>query len=255
MTISLRAGEPWVDFALDVNWLERGSPELGVPMLKVAFPLALTDGHATFEVPFGYVSRPTDGGEVPALTWADLSGSGRQLAVGGTVLNDSKYGYDVTADTIRLTLLRSTYDPDPLPELGAHHIRFALMPHVGDWTPSIATRAGQAFNHPFAAVATDLHEGSLPPAHGFVSVEPANVLLSALKKAEDSDALIVRLYELEGRETRARIKLPPLAAPDSPCVEIDLLEQPLSENTAKMRRDTVEVTVPAFGIASVRIGG
>ncbi|MFQ6098077.1 MAG: glycoside hydrolase family 38 C-terminal domain-containing protein, partial [Armatimonadota bacterium] len=259
MTVGLRAGVPRVDFTLNVNWLERGSPQLGVPMLKVAFPLAVEHGRATFEVPFGYVTRPTDGDEVPALTWADLSGAALGDAgpdqVGATLLNHSKYGHDVTADTIRLTLLRSSYDPDPLPELGQHEIKFALMPHVGQWSPSVATRAGSAFNPPLTAVGADLHDGRLPPTAQFVAVEPQNVVLSGLKKAEDSDAIVLRLYELEGVETKARVRLDKdIVAPDSPCVEADLLEQPLPESTAKMQGDTLAVTIPPYGIATVMVG-
>ena len=88
-----------------------------------------------------------------------------------------------------------------------------------------------------------------------MSIEPGNVMLSGLKKAEDSDALLVRLYEIEGKETRGRVTLDEsLAAPNSPAVETDILEQPLSVNTAEMSADTLEVTIPPFGIATVKIG-
>jgi alpha-mannosidase len=80
-------------------------------------------------------------------------------------------------------------------------------------------------------------------------------MLSGLKKAEDSDALIVRLYEIEGRKTEARLRLDPaLAKPGSQSVETDLLEQPLAQNTARMDGDTLVVTVPPFGIATVKVG-
>ena len=169
---------------------------------------------------------------------------------------DSKYGLAASEDEINLTLIRGSYDPDPLPELGMHTIRFALVPHTGEWTASEATRLGYGFNHPFTVAATDLHEGPRPASHGFAELETPNVMLSGLKKAEDSEALIVRLYEIEGRETEARLLLDPaLAAPDSPAVETDLLEQPLEKSTARMEGDTLAVTIPPFGIATVRVGG
>ena len=82
-----------------------------------------------------------------------------------------------------------------------------------------------------------------------------NVMLSGIKKAEDSDALIVRLYEIEGKQTRARVKIDHrLAAPGSEVVETDLLERPLEASTAKMEGDTLTVTIPACGIATVKVG-
>jgi len=257
LTISLAAGVPRVDFTLQADWREWGSPEKGVPMLRVSMPLMVEDGQARFEVPCGHVERAADGGEVPALKWADLSGTalGGSEKVGACLLNDSKYGCAVSRDEINLTLIRGTYDPDPLPELGSHTIRFALVPHGGDFKASEATRMGYEFNHPFTVAATDLHEGPLAASHGFATLETPNVMLSGLKKAEDSEALIVRLYEMEGRKTEARVRLDAaLAKPGSPAVETDLLEQPLEKSTARMEGDTVVVTIPAHGIATVQVG-
>jgi alpha-mannosidase len=282
LTISLAAGVPRVDFTLEVNWLERGSPQRGVPMLRVAFPLAVTDGIATFECPNGHVARSTNPrdlasytswlgglywpaseavdvrpGDVPAQKWADLTGKHAATAepVGVAVLNDTKYGYNVDGNTMRLTLLRSSYDPDPLPELGAHTIRFAVQPHVGAWTPSDATRAGYAFNFPFNVVGTDVHEGSLPASAGYAEVLTPNVMLSGMKKAEDGDGLIVRLYEMEGRAITARVRLgAALCAPGAAAIETDLVEQPLATNTASLADGVLSVDVPAFGLVTAQVG-
>jgi len=259
LAVSLKSGVPRIDFALNVDWRERGTPEVGVPMLKVAFPVAVEKGKATCEVPCGYVERPTDGWEVPALKWVDLSGRGvgtkAPAAVGAALLNDSKYGHNISDGMIRLTLLRGSYDPDPLPEVGESDIGFSLVPHVGAWSPSMAARLGYEFNHPVSVVATDVHDGSLPTTRGFVTVETANVLLSGIKKAEDSDSIIIRLYEMEGKQTRARVKMDrALVARRSEVVETDLLERPLETSTAKMEGDTLTVSIPPYGIATVKLG-
>jgi len=257
MDISLKTGVPRVEFVLRIEWLERGGPDYGVPMLKIRFPLALEEGKPLFEIPFGHIQRPANGEEVPALRWVDLSGKrpGGQGKVGVTLVNDCKYGHSVRGDEIKLTLLRSSYDPDPLPELGNHEIRFALVPHGEDWGPSDATKAGCEFNHLPEVIATDVHKGVLPKERGFLSVSPSNVLLSGVKKAEDDDGLIIRLYETEGRQTEARVHFDPsLVKPDSSAVEVDLLERVISERTAKMEGEILKVMVPAFGITSVKIG-
>jgi len=171
-------------------------------------------------------------------------------------VNDCKYGHNLLADELRLTLLRGTYDPDPLPELGQHSIRYAVRPHVGDWSASAATRAGREFNHSFSVVGAETHGGELPPQGGFATLETPNVMLCGLKRAEDSEALILRLYEIEGVETEARVWLhPALAAPGSAAVETDLMERPLGESSARMEGEVVRVRIPPFGLATVRVGG
>jgi alpha-mannosidase len=283
LTIAISAGVPRIDFTLEVNWLERGSPELGVPALKTAFPLAVADGQAQYEIPCGHIRRSTrkaeivtlttllancyaplrqglemNPAEVPAQKWADLTGrapGGGAVAAGATLLNDSKYGHSIVDGTIRLTLLRSSYDPDPLPELGQHVIRYALRPHVGEWTVSEATRAGSAFNNPLSVVGAAAHAGRLPPQDRLAELLTPGVMLSGLKKAEDSEALIVRLYEMEGKATTARLWLSErLVRPDAPVVATDLMEQPLAAGTARMENSVMQVEIPAFGLATVKIG-
>jgi alpha-mannosidase len=282
VTVSLASGVPRVEFELEVNWLERGGPEIGVPVLKLAFPLALTQPVATYECPDGFVSRSTDPAEVcswtirtsgayfspdepfdpnpaevPAQKWADLTGShdATKEPVGAVLLNDSKYGHGARGNVLRLTLIRSSYEPDPLPELGRHVIRCALRPHVGKWTVSDSARAGAAFNMPLSVVGTTLQKGTLPASRGFAQLLTPNVLLSGMKKAEDSDALVVRLYEMEGRATTARMRLDATLAPsDAPAVQTDLLERPLAESTARMHSGVLSVKLPAFGIVTVKVG-
>ncbi len=258
LVISVAAGKPGVDFALEVNWLERGDPTTGVPVLRALFPLALENGRANYEIPFGSIERPADGWDAPALTWVDLTGvtsDASEELVGATLVNDCKYGHGITSDTIALTLLRSSYDPDPLPELGRHEIRYALLPHGGPLELAEAFKAGYAFNHPLIPVATTVHEGELPPEAGALEVLTPNVMVAALKQAEEGEGIILRLFELEGRQTQAQVRLARVLAPaDAAVVEMDLLEQPLPESTAQMSGDVLQVQVPAYGIATVRIG-
>jgi alpha-mannosidase len=276
VTVSLCADSRRVDFEVDANWLERGSPEVGVPSLRAVFPLAITEAVARFECPNGHVTRPTDPtrlttythkwiggsgvaavpGEVPAQKWADLTGrqDGTDEPVGAALLNTSKYGHSVSDSTMRLSLLRSSYDPDPLPELGRHVIRFALEPHVGDWSVSQATRSGYAMNLPLQVIATDEHEGALPPSKGFLHVESPNVMVSGLKKAEEGDAIVLRLYEMEGEQTQARVMLDSALVGDDPDVtEADLLERPLAQNTARYQAGALIVDIGPFGLATVMI--
>jgi len=258
LTISVAAGSRQIDFTLDVNWLERGDPATGVPALRASFPLEVENGQASFEIACGTIERPADGEEAPALNWADLTGELRgeeDTPAGATLLNDCKYGHAAFEDALRLTLLRSSYDPDPLPEIGRHSIRYALVPHMGPFEPGDAIRAGYAFNHPLIAAGTTVHAGALPAEASLLEVLTPNVMVSGVKKAEDSEALIVRLYEFEGEETEAKMRISPaLMKAGAEAVETDVLEQPLAKSTAKVEGEVLKVKVPAFGIATVRVG-
>ena len=258
LDISLAAGSRQINFALDVNWLERGDPATGVPALRASFPLNVLEGKANFEIPCGSIEREADGEESPALNWADLTGqSGDEpsLLAGATLLNDCKYGHQLSEDTLRLTLLRSSHDPDPLPELGRHNIRFALVPRVGEFDAAEASRQGFEFNHPLIPVGTTAHEGELPAEAAALEVLTPNVMVSGVKRAEDSEALVVRLYEVAGQETRASVRIAPsLAAAGAAAVEADVLEQPLEASGAEFADGVLSVTIPAFGIVTVLVG-
>ena len=172
------------DIENDIDWHERHV------LLKAAFPLAATSGFATYEIPYGSIDRPTTRNnswekaqfEVPAMRWADL-GDGKQ---GLSVLNQGKYGYDAVGNLLRLTLLRSPTWPDPEADQGHHHFHYALYPHAGTWKDALTVRHGWEYDYPLTAVATTAHAGALPGEHSFASVSPEDVVLTAVKKAEDA---------------------------------------------------------------------
>ena len=121
-------------------------------MLKVAFPVAVKDEKATYEIPFGSIERSTGSGdswqkakvEVPAQRWADLS----QDDYGVSLLNRAKYGHDIKGGTIRLSLLRSPKWPDPTADRGKHTIEYALYPHAGRWRDAGTFRRGAEYDAP-----------------------------------------------------------------------------------------------------------
>jgi alpha-mannosidase len=257
MVCAVRAGEPALQIDLKVNWLEVGGPQVGTPSLKFHLPLALQDARGRYEVPFGSIQRPQrEGQEVPALRWADVTGKTAEgKAAGCLLLNDCRHGHSLDGAVLRLTLLRSSYEPDPLPEMGEHRMRIGLVPHAGRLPPADCTRLAVDFDQPPHVLATDVHAGRLPPAGGAVrSVRPGAVVLSSIKKAEDDAALIFRLIETRGRTANARVSLDPaLLGTPTAAVEVDLLERPLDESTAGPTADGFTVRVPANGIASVKV--
>ncbi|MBE3070774.1 MAG: hypothetical protein IMZ66_11125, partial [Planctomycetes bacterium] len=150
VTYALKAGQPWLDITVEAHWIEIGTPETGVPGLRMRLPLALAGAKARYEIPFGSIARTENHGEeVPALRWADVTGRTTDgKAAGCALLNDSKYGHSLDGSTLRLTLIRSSYDPDPLPEIGDHTIRMGLVPHGKDLAAADLVRLGAGLNHP-----------------------------------------------------------------------------------------------------------
>jgi alpha-mannosidase len=249
-TISLRGDI--VDIDNDIDWHEKHV------LLKAALPLAATSDFATYEIPYGEIERPTTRNnsfekaqfEVPAMRWADLSGAGPEGKVHGlSILNQDKYGYDAVGNTLRITLLRSPTWPDPDADQGEHHFHYALYPHAGTWKDALTVRHGWEYDYPLQAVVTTAHPGSLPPEHSFASVSPDNVTLTAVKKAEDTNALIFRVYEWAGKETTAEFHVPPGAAG---ATVTNLMEQP-EGGPLQVVGDVVRAPIHPYEILTIRV--
>jgi alpha-mannosidase len=242
--VALSAGSSMIEISVVVDWRELGSAEAGVPMLKLALPLSISDPEFTTEIPFGSQKRPTDGREVPAQRWVDLSSA----ECGATLINDCKYGFSADNNTLRATLLRSTYDPDAFPEMGRHEMHFGLIPHTGPCDTARATHAAEAWNQPMCVVGTDVHEGNLPSSISAIEVLTDNISISALKRSEEHDGIIA------GHVTTAKVRFDGIVTPGCTCTEVDLIEQPLAHSSARMEGDVLMVDLPAHGIATVLLG-
>ena len=244
--IRMYAGVPRVDVKMQVDWHEKHI------LLKVAFPLSAHSDQATFEIPYGSIERPTTRNtaaeqakfEVPAQRWADLSDTKH----GFSLLNDSKYGYDVKGNVLRLSLLRSPEWPDPHADEGHHEFTYSLYPHGGNWRDAQTVRRGYELNYKLIAMRAQKHEGTLPGEHSFVRVEPDNVVLTAIKKSEDDDSLVLRFYEWAGREADVTLQLPAGAQSAS---ETDLMERSIA--SLAMHNDAVTVHTKPYEIKTLKV--
>ena len=204
--ITMYPGVPRVDVHMQADWHEQHI------LLKVAFPVSAHSDKATFEIPYGSVERPTTRNtpaeqaqfEVPALRWADIS----DAIHGFSLLNDSKYGYDARDNVLRLSLLRSPTWPDPETDQGQHEFTYSLYPHGGTWREAMTVRQGYELNYPLMTQTTTQHPGSLPAENSFFATAQDNVIITAIKKAADDDALIVRFYEWAGKKGDVVLRLP-----------------------------------------------
>ena len=244
--ITLTAGSPRVDVKTNADWHEKHI------LLKVAVASSAHSDKATFEVPYGAIERPTTRNtqaekakfEVPGLHWADLS----DATHGVSLLNDCKYGYDAKGNVLRLSLLRSPAWPDPHADEGRHEFTYSLYPHGGGWREALSVRRGYELNYPLLTRQIEKHQGGLKEEFSFLEVQADNVVLTAVKKAEDEDALVLRFYEWAGKETDVKLRLPSGA---TTATLTNLMEKPLTE--IPVQDGTVSVHTKPFEIMTVRV--
>ncbi len=214
---TLYAALPQIDVQVTVDWHE------SFKAMRLKFPLNLVSPTATYEIPYGHIARPTDGKEEPAQSWVDVSGilRGTETAYGLSLLNDGKYSFSVDETVLGMTVLRSPiyahhvpYTPDPeglytFVDQGLQHFRYALLPHTGAWKQAQPIQRAAEFNQPPVVLKETFHPwGRLPQRAAFIAVEPDNIVVSALKRAEDGEAWILRCYETHNVATPATIQLP-----------------------------------------------
>ena len=229
---------------------------------QVLFPTTIAGGKNTHEIPFGAIERPA-AIEFPAQNWVDSSDGRRGLSL----LNIGLPGNLVTDGTMMLSLLRAHtlgaygfgggYEPGMSSETGfqlgqERILRYALIPHAGDWRQAGVFRDGWEFNHPLLCRKVLLHAGSLPARWGLLDVSSPNVVVSSLKPGRDG-AAVLRVYEATGQPApgvtiKLRAKVVSARA-------ANLLEDP--EGELKVEDDGVSFDLHPYQIKtiSLRLGG
>ncbi len=204
-----------VELRLRVNWQESRQ------ILKLEIPTALQDAQTFTKTPGAVTQRVPNGGEEPGQDWLAVKGriGGKTCALG--VVNDSTYAYDCLDGLLRLTCVRSApyaeHDPFKLPDdfpgpyldQGWQERRFWLIPADGSYTGLNLHRRSEELQAPAEYVMDSAHAGVHPWERSLLSVAPDNISVLAVKRAEDSEDLVIRLQETQGRRTTARVTLPP----------------------------------------------
>ncbi len=203
----LDAATPFLTIKNKILWQE------SQVLLKVNFPLTISSDVATYEIPFGAITRKTNPQtaadkakwEVPALRWADMG----DRNFGISILTNCKHGFDTSSNHIRLTLLKSPLWPDPAADQGTHQFTYAIYPHSQTWQKAHTVRHARALNIP--PIAYQPKDGvnssdQAPRRHSFLSIHNHNLIMSALKPAEDNpNEFILRCYEAHGESANLEV--------------------------------------------------
>ena len=235
-----------IDIMYDVDWQEKNVA------LKADYPVDVNAVNATFDIQFGNIKRTTHENttwdyaqfEVCGHKWADLSDNGFGLSV----LSDCKYGWTVKDSHIKPTLLRSATTPNHLQDRERHTFTYAMYAHAGDVSTSKTVQLGYDLNVPLTACHTEPHNGQLKDEFSLVSADKDNVIIETVKKAEDSDDIIVRMFETWNSRTDCTVTF---ASEIKSVHECNLMEQ--KDVVLDSGKAGVKLTFKPFEIKTLKV--
>lgn len=246
--VLLTQGSRRIDFETHVDWRESGK------MLRTSFPVNIRTDVVNCDIQFGYLKRPTHRNtmwdyakdEICAHHWIDLS----EPDYGVALLNDCKYGHRAEGGVLDLNLLRSPSYPDPEADRGEHTFTYSLYPHPGDHVQAEVYKRGYELNVPLQVVAVP--EGSaaekLAETFAFLSLDHPNVMVEAVKQAEDGEDLIVRLYETAGTRVHTALRF---GCEAREAWQSDLMENKLE--AMPVEGNEIRLTFAPFEIITLRL--
>lgn len=240
------AGSDLLHYEYEIDWHEHNL------FVKAEHPVDVNAQNASYEIQFGYVQRPVHKNtlwdfarfEVCGHKYADLSDGGFGMAI----LNDCKYGFDAARNSLNITLLKCSTYPDRECDIGHHSFAYALYPHNGDLLAAGVRNRAYDFNFHAPAVMVPAQRGDLPGVFSMLSISAPNVVIETVKKAEDSDDIVVRMYEAENKQTTCVLHT---AVELTGCTETNLMEEP--EKVLPVSGNDVSLTFRPFEIKTVII--
>lgn len=230
-----------IDFVTKIAWWENNT------MLKVLFPVDLATDQAACEIQFGYLYRPTHTNtpwekakfEVCAQRWVDVSEKDWGIAL----INNGKYGHDITRGVIGLTCLRSPSYPDSDADRGQHEFAYALFPHQGTVGDAPVTERAAEFNEPLIPAVKGNGAGSWPPERSWITLDNPAIVLAAVKLSEYGEGVIVRVYESRGKRVAGSIAFwkPPVRAWSCTLLEMQQEEIPVRDRSLTLHFHPFEI--------------
>ncbi|TLS52462.1 alpha-mannosidase [Paenibacillus antri] len=249
--VVLTAGSRRIDFVTEVDWKESGK------MLRTSFPVNVRSDHVNCEIQFGYIQRPTHRNtmwdyakdEICAHHWIDLS----EPDYGVALLNDCKYGHRAENNVLDINLLRSPSYPDPEADRAKHSFIYSLYPHQGDHVQAEVYKRGYELNVPLRTVEASNRSdiGTAPKPAGmdsFLKLDHPNVMVETVKKAEDGEEIIIRLYETAGTRIQTNLHT---GFQMSDAWLADLLERRIEQ--LDIKGQTLNLTFAPFEIVTLRL--
>lgn len=243
--IYLYDGMERIDFETYADWHENHC------ILKAEFPFNIAMNKATYEIQFGNIERNTNSNtswdkakfEVCGHKWADVSDN----SYGVSLLNDCKYGYSCDGDKLTLSLLKASTYPNPNADRGEHTFTYSILPHSGNYSEGKTVKRAYELNNPLYAVKVSDNKGNKIP-DSFVCCDADNVIIDTVKKSEDRESIICRIYDAENMSANAKLNF---GFPIKEAYICDMMENRLSG--IDIYDNSLEVAVGNFEILTLEI--
>lgn len=233
--ILLYEGSKRIDFVTEIDWHEDHV------LLKTLFPVDIHSSRATYDIQFGNIERPTHYNtswdeakfEVCGHKWADLSEGG----YGVSLMNDCKYGYGIYENVMSLSLLKAATYPNPEADRGINKFTYSLYPHTGNFAEGGVVQEAYALNMPLEVSPIEKADGAMPDEYALAKLNSDHAALETIKKAEDDNSVIFRLYEFANKKGLAELEI---GFDFKEIYLCDLMEN----NIKKLDHDGNKVTIP-----------
>jgi len=223
--IRLYKGCDCIDFHTEINW------DTAQRRIRVAIPTNIKTDEGIYSIPYGAIKRgkyepdmsqlPSTNGDWPAVNWVDLYSESEDR--GYALINVGTPSHKIEDGVIYMSLLRSPTDSwclnepeyydcpdfDGARDAGYHEFRYSLIPHSGDYRVANIERRAREINNPLTCRILESFGGrKLGLSHSFITFDaPDNVIVTALKKAERDDSIIVRLAETAGKSAEVSVAI------------------------------------------------
>lgn len=249
--IRLGAGSDRVEFDTDIDWNTRERS------VRAAFPLTASNPNATYDQHLGAIERGNGHPrqyEYLFHQWFDLTDTSGDF--GTTIMCDSKYAADKPDDnTVRLTLLftpgvRGGYPDQQSQDIGRHHVLYAVQGHARDWREGESYQHAAALNQPLIPFRTTSHGGDLGKAVSLLSVDNPAVSVQAMKKAEDTGEIVIRLREHTGSPAN-NVAITSDLGPITNARQVDGQERPIAD--LDVRNGALTTDLGGYGLKAIAL--
>jgi len=251
--VSLDHNSTQLNFEVECDWQEVAERDKHIPQLNFAIPLAYKCRLYRYDIPFGTIERQELDMDVPGNSWM-LAVPEEAVTKALMIITGTKYGFRGFNDTMSLSLIRSSYDPDPYPENGIHRFKFAIAVVETDSSHELIQQAYH-FNHPVSFISGTRHRGLLPCTQSFIALLSGSAAISAIKLPEKDNSgkkWIIRLYETDGKDTIVKLQF---AADVAAASFVDIHENILGESKGvpKIQDRILEFDLNAYCIENVLV--
>ena len=252
--VSLKSDSATLEYNVKCDFREAGAAAKFVPQLQFYAPLSFKTDEYLYDTAFGVVRRQSAEDDRPGLSFIcakESESAGAGCADGIMLCANGKYGYRGFENSLTVDLIRGSYDPDPTPEYGMHSMSFALTP-AGCGSDTGLINLSQRLQNPLSVINIRPSAGKLPPTASFLQVS-GGAVVSAVKKHEDKDEVIIRLYEADGKEKQITITVGFVGRADrgAPAAAyLTDINEKLNLGTLTVENKSVKLTLKPYQLAT-----